>query len=81
MSTSPESTEPAPKKPDVTEVDKLRLSNLQLRLQNVQLQLQMMHTEVQKAVQTRGELVAEMEQVRKDFQERYGFDPLKQPAE
>jgi len=54
--------------------DRLRAENLQLKLQNIQLQLQVMHADLQKALQSRNMLVAEMTKLREEFMAKYGVD-------
>lgn len=58
----------------VAKEDRLQAELLQAKMHNVQLQLQVMQADIQKAVQTRNELIAEMNKFREEFKVKYGQD-------
>lgn len=70
-----EVTAEEPAKPHVISVeDRLRAEVLQYKMQNVQLQLQLLQADVQRAVQTRTELVGDMNALRQEYMIKYGVD-------
>jgi len=70
-----EATPAAPVYPKIISVeDRLRAENLQYKMQNTQLQLQLLQADIQRAVQTRTDLVAAMNSLRQEFLTRYGVD-------
>lgn len=63
--------------PVISTEDRLQAELLQAKMQNIQFQLQLLQSDVQKAIESRNNLVGEMKKLRELFQERYGLDLAK----